>query len=176
MDNVTRSDFAKLVPVSDRYATLSVAEAFTWDACLADVAPGEWYMVAFRSIRRPDADEARLMAYDDWAHTEAMQAPGFVHYLKGPADVHGQCMSFCLWASRQEARDAAGRPAHVRAAALTFESYAHYNLEFHRVRRTADGGFTFEPYDRVVTGTQPDESPAGAQPPAPRLVTQPAAS
>ena len=176
MDAVTRPDFAKLVPVSDRYATLSVAEAFTWDACRADIPPTGWYMVAFRSIRRPDADEARLTAYDDWAHTEAMQAPGFVHYLKGPADVHGQCMSFCLWTSRQEARAAAGLPAHVRAAAITFESYAHYSLEFHQVRRTADGGLTFEPYDQVSAETPPDEPPAVLGLPAPRLATQPAAS
>ena len=176
MDAVTRTAFHQLVPISDRYATLPVSEAFTWDACLADVPPGDWYMVAFRSIRRPDADEARLTAYDEWAHTEAMQAPGFVHYLKGPADVHGRCMSFCLWTSRHEARAAAGRPAHVRAAALTFESYAHYSLEFHRVRRTAGGSFTFEPYDLVATETPLNGVPTVASLPAADLITQPAAS
>jgi hypothetical protein len=142
--------FERLAPVSDRYATLPVGDAFTWDACLADVPAGEWYMVCFRSVRRADADEARLTAYDEWAHTEAMQAPGFVHYFRGPANARGQCMSFCLWTSRAEARAAAGRPAHVEAAALTFESYQQYSLEFHRVRRLTDGGFTFEPYDPVV--------------------------
>ena len=70
-------------------------------------------MVAFRSIRRPGVDEARLTAYDDWAHAEAMDAPGFVHYFKGPTDRDGRCMSFCLWDSRAEARAAAGRPAHM---------------------------------------------------------------
>ena len=104
-------------------------------------------MVAFRSIRRTDADEARLTAYDDWAHTEAMSAPGFVHYFKGPTTADGRCMSFCLWDSRAEARAAAGRPAHTEAAALTHEAYAEYTLEFHRVRRLAGAGFTFEPYD-----------------------------
>lgn len=154
MSTRSRPSFERLTRVSDRYARLPVAEAFTWDDCLDDVPPGEWYMVAFRSIRRVDADEARLTMYDDWAHTEAMHAPGFVHYYKGPANALGECLSFCLWTSRQKARVAAGRPAHVEAAALTFESYAHYSLEFHRVRRLVDGGFTFEPYDAA----QPIES------------------
>jgi hypothetical protein len=139
--------FDRLVPVSDRYATLSVSDAFTWEACEPDVEPGEWYMVAFRSIRRPDVDEDRLTAHDDWAHAEASGAPGFVHYFKGPTQPDGRCMSFCLWDSRTEARQAAGRPAHVQAAALTHEAYAEYTLEFHRVARIADGGFTFEVYD-----------------------------
>ncbi len=148
MTVASHPSFDRLAPVSDRYAMLPVADAFAWDACLADVRPGEWYMVAFRSIRRPGVDEARLTAYDDWAHTEAMGAPGFVHYFKGPVSADGGCMSFCLWNSRAEARAAAGRPAHVEAAALTFESYAHFSLEFHRVRRLAGGaGFRFESYD-----------------------------
>lgn len=143
------SPFKRLAPVSDRYATLRIAEAFTWDACVADGALGEWYMVAFRSVRRPGADEARLTTYDDFAHVEAMVAPGFVHYFKGPTNAAGECMSFCLWNSRAEARAAAGRPAHVQAVGLTFELYAQYSLEFHRVCRIA-GGFTFEPYDEVA--------------------------
>ena len=151
MDARSRFDFQRLAPVSDRYATMSVAEAFTWDACLPTVHPGEWYMVVFRSTRRVGADEARLTAYDDWAHTEAMEAPGFVHYFKGPANDRGECMSFCLWTTRAEARAASGRPSHIEAAALTFESYSQYRLEFHRIRRTASDGFTFEPYDRAAT-------------------------
>ena len=127
-----------------------MADAFTWADCEADVDPGEWYMVAFRSIRRPDVDEVRLTAHDDWAHTEAMGASGFVHYFKGPTVADGRCLSFCLWDSRAEARAAAGRPAHTEAAALTHEAYAEYTLEFLRVRRLDEApGFTFEPYDPI---------------------------
>jgi hypothetical protein len=143
--------FDRLAPVSDRYATLPVAAAFTWDACATEVDPGEWYMVAFRSVHRPGADEARLTAYDDWAHEEAMHAPGFVHYFKGPTASDGTCMSFCLWDSRAEARAAAGQQHHASAAALAHEMYERYDLEFHRVRRI-DGGFTFEDYDRPPAG------------------------
>jgi len=151
MTHRPRSNFDRLVPVSDRYATLAVEAAFTWDECAADVDPGEWYMVAFRSIRRAEVDETRLMTHDEWAHSEAMGAVGFVHYFKGPTQPDGRCMSFCLWDSRAEARAAAGRPAHREAAALTHEAYAEYTLEFHRVRRLDAGGFSFEPYDAART-------------------------
>lgn len=151
MSHRSRPSFDRLVPVSDRYATLPVADAFTWQACERDVNDGEWYMVAFRSVRRPDVDETRLTAHDDWAHTEALGAPGFVHYYRGPTQADGGCMSFCLWDSRAEARAASGRPAHTQAAALTHEAYSSYTLEFHRVRRSR-AGFAFEPYDTTQDG------------------------
>ena len=62
-----------------------------------------------------------------------MNAPGFVHYFKGPTSSDGTCMSFCLWSDRAAARAAAGRPRHAEAAALALEMYARYDLEFHRV-------------------------------------------
>jgi hypothetical protein len=155
--------FDRLVPVSGRYAHLPVAQAFTWAACLPEVGPGEWYMVAFRSVRRPGADEARLTAYDDWAHEEAMQAPGFVHYFKGPAEPDGGCMSFCLWASRADARASAGGPRHVAAAMLAHEMYERYDLEFLRVQCSEPGAFTFEPWD-ADPAPEPSIAPAGFAP------------
>ncbi len=159
MDHRAPSGFHRLAPVSDRYASLPVGEAFTWTEIAASVPPGEWYMVAFRSIRRPGADEDVLRQHDDWAHAEAMTAPGFVHYLKGPTVEGGLCLSFCLWDSRAEARAAAGRPAHVTAAALTFQTYTDYTLEFHRVTRLADDArFTFEFYDlREIESADPPQ-------------------
>ena len=122
--------------------------------------PGEWYMVAFRSTRLAGADEESLRRHDDWAHAEAMSAPGFVHYLKGPTTDGGGCLSFCLWDTRAEARAAAGRPAHAAAAALTHEAYDDYTLEFHRVTRlTDDARFTFEFYDRRDDRTADPPSP-----------------
>ena len=84
MSHRSPSPFDRLAPVSDRYATLPVADAFTWDACAAEVEPGEWYMVAFRSVRRAGVDEERLTAHDDWAHAEAMEAAGLRPLLQGP--------------------------------------------------------------------------------------------
>ena len=96
-----------------------------------------------------------------------MEAPGFVHYFKGPTTTDGRCMSFCLWNSRAEARAAAGRPAHTQAAALTHEAYQSYTLEFHRVRRLAGAGFTFEPYDAPDEQPAPEPFPSGPLAPSP---------
>ena len=76
-----------------------------------------------------------------------MNAPGFVHYFKGPTQPDGRCMSFCLWDSRAEARRRPVARPHAQAAALTHEAYAEYTLEFHRVDDSQPRGFTFEPYD-----------------------------
>lgn len=132
----------------DDYATRPIASAFNWPEASAGLGDGEWYLVAFRSIRKPTADEARLEAYDEAAHQEAAAAPGFVHYYKGPKASDGSCLSFCLWSSRADARSAAGKPLHVSAVGLVSDMYAVYTLEFHRVTRTAGGPLTFEPYDR----------------------------
>ncbi len=140
-----------LEPISDAYASLPVAEAFDWRPA-ADALPEgrEWYLVAFRSVRRPEADEARLCEYDERAHVEAAASPGFVHYFKGPTASDGSCLSFCLWDSRSDARVASGGPAHREAVTLLHAMYARYTLEFLRVRRRGDApGLGFEPYDPV---------------------------
>jgi hypothetical protein len=141
---------AALAPMADAYARMPVADAFTWGVCSAAIAPGEWYLVAFRSIIRPDADLDCLRRYDDWAHVEASDAPGFVHYFKGPLAEDGSCLSFCLWNSRAEARASAGRPAHRDAVTLISQMYAAYTLEFIRLRkRHPRGALEFTPYDAV---------------------------
>lgn len=152
MDFVSRPAFERLAPTTGLYATMPIAEAFDW-ASLADIAhAGEWYLVCFRSVRQPDADERLLETLDDAAHLEASSAPGFVHYYKGATTEGGECLSFCLWDSRAHARVAAGRPAHALATAIVREMYASYRLEFYRVRKQAGTvTFEFEPYDRLAT-------------------------
>jgi hypothetical protein len=137
---------AALGPVSDAYATLPVADAFDWTDVGRQLGDGEWYLVAFRSVRRPDADEARLSEYDERAHQEAATAPGFIHYFKGPAAQDRTCLSFCIWTSRIAARAAAGRPDHLAAVGVLDEMYERYTLEFVRVTGR-DGTLRFEPYD-----------------------------
>jgi hypothetical protein len=156
-----------LVPVSEAYASLPIGDAFTWQEASSGLGDGEWYLVAFRSVRRSGADEERLEAFDEAAHREAARAPGFVHYLKGPAAGDGSCLSFCLWESRAEARVAAGGPAHREAITLLNEMYERYTLEFHRVRRVAGGPLTFEAYDRPQPAAPPPSH-------APGLVVRPA--
>ena len=159
-----------LRPVSEAYASLPVPDAFNWEDASRHLGDGEWYLVAFRSIRRAGADEERLNAYDEMAHQEAAGAPGFVHYFKGPAGPDGACLSFCLWQSRAEARTAAGGSAHLRAVGLLNEMYENYMLEFLRVSRQEGGLLTFEAYDRP--------QPTPAEPPVdsrvPGLAVRPA--
>jgi hypothetical protein len=171
MEQPSRSWFDRIVPVSDRYASLATPDAFSWSEA-ALVAPiGEWYLVVFRSTRRAGADEDRLTAHDDWAHAEAMAAPGFVHYVKGPLQPDGGCVSFCLWTGRAEARAAAGRPAHADAVSIVREMYAEYRLEFLRLRKTdPTSDFAFEPYDASsLPEADPGRAPSASLSPAPGL-------
>ena len=147
--------FAALAPISEAYASLPVADAFDWSRVARKLGTGEWYLVAFRSIRRADADEIRLAEFDERAHLEAQSAPGFVHYFKGPAAADGSCLSFCLWTSRAEARAAAGRPDHRKAVTVINEMYERYTLEFLRVTGRAGSPLQFEPYDAAPAG-QPE--------------------
>ena len=164
-----------LGPVSERYAVLPIADAFNWQASTAELGDGEWYLVAFRSVRRADADEERLTLFDELAHQEAMSSPGFVHYFKGPRAVDGSCLSFCLWNSRADARAASSRPDHVRAVSLIDEMYESYTLEFHRVARRDGGALTFEPYDPVPAHGAPTAQPAHpVVAPAPQIQAAPA--
>lgn len=136
-----------LAPLSDDYASRPIEEAFDWAAAGEALGSGEWYMVAFRSVRRADADAATLTLHDDLAHAEASAAPGYVHYFKGPLASDGTCLSFCIWTDRTAARTAAGRPDHARAAVLVGDMYETYTLEFLRLRRDVGGPLMFEPYD-----------------------------
>ena len=167
----------RLAPVSAGYAGLPVAEAFNWQEAATELGDGEWYLVAFRSVRRAGADEERLALFDELAHQEAAAAPGFVHYFKGPQATDGSCLSFCLWNSRADARAAAGRPDHVRAVSLLEEMYQSYGLEFLRVTREAGGMLTFEPYDRAPVHGTPALHPVHVAPAAAlSLAIRPAAA
>lgn len=144
----------RLIAASDDYPMRPIEDAITWVAAGSVEATADWYLVVFRSIRRADVDEPELVRHDDAAHDEAMSAPGFVHYFKGPLTVDRACLSFCLWTSREAARAASGMPAHRAAVAFIGDAYDHFTLEFYRARKL--GGtlaWTFEPYDRVPAGS-----------------------
>ena len=115
-----------------------VSEAFDWRAADTALPAGEWYMVAFRSVRRADADEALLCRYDELAHEEAARSSGFVHYYRGPMMPDGGCLSFCLLDTRVPRRRPHPVAAHVEAVGPLDEMYESYRLEFLRVR--LDGG------------------------------------
>jgi len=142
--------FEALAPASDAYAHLPVADAFDWSDVAAQIGPGEWYLVAFRSTRRDGCDEGRLCELDERAHQEAASSPGFVFYYKGPLSSDRSCLSFCMWTSRADARAAAGRPNHVEAVSVLDEMYESYRLEFVRVTGEAGMPLRFAPYDTPI--------------------------
>ena len=137
-----------LAPVSDAYASLPVGEAFDWSVAGGDLGTGEWYMVAFRSIRRPGADEARL------CDVRRARPPGGGHgarlrpLLQGP-DGPGRILPVVLPLDRTAptlGAPPAGRPI-VEAVGLLHEMYESYTLEFLRVRRLHDRApLEFEPW------------------------------
>ncbi len=148
MSGVPSPAFDRLQPVPELYATLPIDQAFDWDACADLGTEGEWYLVCFRSVRSADADERLLTELDDAAHDEAVSSPGFVHYFKGATTATRNCLSFCIWKSRDAARAASARPLHRRATSVTSVMYASYRLELYRLRKRAGSPhFEFEPYD-----------------------------
>jgi hypothetical protein len=156
MGRPSRPPFERLEPSCAEYARLPVAAAFTWASCATVDDAGEWYLVAFRSTLRNAADRDRLRDYDDRAHDEAQSARGFVHYFKGPANDQGECLSFCLWTSRTEARAAAGRPAHREAMTIAHGTYERYTLEFLRlIKRPGVEAFEFQPFDLPLDTPSP---------------------
>ena len=123
------SPFERLVPASSDYAARPIEEAFNWGPCLTAVDDGDWYVVAFRSIRRPDADEALLDEKDGRAFAEASSFSGLLHYFSGTMDEDRRCLSMCVWDDRQRAREAAALPEHLDAIGIADATYSTYVLE-----------------------------------------------
>ncbi len=54
-----------------------------------------------------------------------------------------ECLSFCLWESREQAQRAAGGASHKSAMRITAQFYESYRLERYEVVRTTVGGETW---------------------------------
>jgi hypothetical protein len=144
--NTTSSGaFQHLAPVAADYVTPHIADGFNWQHCAVAVGPGEWYLVVFRSFRRTEADDAVLTEFDDDAYMEALQAGGLLFYFRGTLTEQRECLSFCLWESRDQARAASDLPLHRRAVAITSATYVTYRLERYRVHKdSADSPLLFD--------------------------------
>jgi len=118
----------RVFPIHPNYAVLPIQTGFDWSA-LSGCSFDGLYLVVFRSMRRMTADLDLLREYDDRAYEEAVGSGGLLHYFKGDADEQNQCLSFCLWESREDARRAAGGKMHGEAARITTEMYESYLLE-----------------------------------------------
>ena len=119
----------QLSPEHPDYANLPIQDGFDWSPSLSGCQFDRLYLVVFRSVRRPTADLHLLREHDDRAYEEALKSGGLLRYFKGHANERGECLSFCLWESREQAREAAGTASHRSATDLTAQMYVSYMLD-----------------------------------------------
>jgi hypothetical protein len=128
-----RRRLAQIRPTCADYQVAPIKDSFNWEECLLPAEPGwtdkTYYLVGFRSRRKPGADVTLLIERDTFAHEDAERHPGFLCYFKGELDDAANCVSFCLWTSREDALEAVRAPPHQAAASLTPVTYVHYILE-----------------------------------------------
>jgi len=116
------------------YATRPIQTAFDWSP-LYGCSFDRLYLVVFRSVRRPDADLVLLREHDDRAYEEALRSGGLLRYFKGNANEGGECLSFCLWETDKQAREAASAASHESAANITARMYLSYVLDRYWLKR-----------------------------------------
>lgn len=127
--------FRPILEVTPEYSKVPMERAFNWGEAFARTENGEWYLVAFRSKHRADADHDFLTWLDERASSAASRHPGFMYYFIGAPMDDGSCLSFCLWHSRDEAVAAASDPEHQEAMILGLPCFDHYRLERYLVRK-----------------------------------------
>src|SRR5919112_5976319 len=132
----------QISPRHSDYATLSIQDGFDW-SILSSCSFDRLYLVVFRSVRRPDADLALLREHDDRAYDEALDSGGLLKYFKGHANERGECLSFCLWETREQARKAAAASSHASAADITACMYLSYVLDRYWLKKVR-GELAFE--------------------------------
>ncbi|CAG8766572.1 2307_t:CDS:2, partial [Ambispora leptoticha] len=106
--------------ITPYYTRVSIEEAFNWNEVAISIpnVEGEWYIVAFRSIRRADADSVALYEADYKAHNEAKLNGGLLKYWYGNLNESRECLAMCIWLNRDYARAANRKPHHIEAMSL----------------------------------------------------------
>ncbi len=72
-----------------------------------------------------------------------------LRYFKGTANERRECLSFCLWETREQAMEAAGAVSHRSAADISVRMYESYVLDRYWLKKvvTARGErLFFEPF------------------------------
>ena len=133
----------RISPINPDYAKLHVEEGFDWSSHLGEAHFDLLYLVVFRSVRHPAADLKLLKAHDDRAYEDAIEAGGLLRYFKGEMNGRRECLSFCLWESRERAVTASGGASHRTAAQLTAQMYESYTLERYELLRGEAGDLVF---------------------------------
>jgi hypothetical protein len=145
--------FRAILEIDPAYSELPIEEGFNWIEAFAEVGDGEWYLVAFRSKHAPYADDAYLTWLDERASTAASRHPGFMYYFIGTPRPNGNCLSFCLWRTREEAVAAVADPEHRAAMELGLPFFAHYLLERYQVVKQ-DGVLSFYALEASPSGAR----------------------
>jgi hypothetical protein len=133
----------QISPTHPDYATLPIEDGFDWSS-LSRCPLDSLYLIVFRSLRRPEADLDLLREHDDRAYEEALISGGLLHYFKGQANERGECLSFCLWETREQARKAADAASHRSAAGISAQMYSSYILDRYWLKK-AEENLVFEP-------------------------------
>jgi hypothetical protein len=139
----------RLYPIDSAYANLPIEEGFNWSSSLGDARFEGLYLVVFRSVRRAGADLELLQEHDDQAYAAALEAGGLLRYFKGEVNGRRECLSFCLWESREQALSASGGATHRWAARLSAEMYESYVVERFDLVKTG-GRLVFRPLEGDV--------------------------
>lgn len=135
--SVTIDPFRILNQAHNNFATAPIEEAFNWSEFAKHTNLDFWYLVAFRSTRKFDANIAELEMLDELAHQDAATQTGFLFYYKGKimeGSKYLHNMSFCMWTDRESARNAAMRTMHRQASHVALTMYDKYNLERYNAR------------------------------------------
>jgi hypothetical protein len=127
----------RISPRHADYATLSVEDGFDWSS-LSRCSFGSLYLVVFRSVRRLEVDLDVLLYHDDRAYEEALASGGLLRYFKGQANERGECLSFCLWETREQAIQAADAASHRSATRISAQMYLSYVLERYWIQKLGE--------------------------------------
>lgn len=144
--NLTAGLYEACQQISPRhpdYAALSIDDGFHWSS-LYCCHFERLYLVVFRSVWQPEADLDLLRELDDHAYEEALKSGGLLRYFKGQANERGECLSFCLWETREQARQAADAASHRSAAGVSAQMYLSYSLERFWIQKSGEK-LVFEP-------------------------------
>jgi hypothetical protein len=143
----------QLSPIHPDYATMPIQEGFNWSSCLGDVRFERLYLVVFRSVLRVGADLELLWEHDRRVQAEAVEAGGLLCYFRGVINEQRECLSLCLWESREQALRASGAPLHRAASGIVAETYEAHSLERYDLIKVggAKGDLTFRPLEELVS-------------------------
>ena len=133
----------QISPRHPDYSTRPIEAGFDW-SFFSRALFETLYLVVFRSLRRPEADLDLLHEHDDRAYEEALASGGLLRYFRGQANERGECLSFCLWETREQARQAADAASHRSAASVSAQMYLSYSLDRYWIKKSGEK-LVFEP-------------------------------